>query len=377
MEFKLILKKLNNTLTQEEQHIFNSWISESKDHRNYFEQVKRAYSKSPESIDLEKAWQEVESKITSKRKGVLTLKRAVAAAVILAMISIPLYYMNQGDLNVVETPVVFQEKIEIGTDKATLTLEDGTKVALEEGASIQNKVLTGTGQKLVYNAQEAENEKEIKYNTLSIPRGGQFHIVLSDGSKVWLNSDSELKYPITFPKNAPRKVELVHGEAYFEVSPSTQHNGSHFLVATQGQEVDVVGTEFNVRAYKEDTFIETTLVNGKVLVKNGDAHETLAPGYQSKLDMVTKNIQIARADVNNVIAWKDGLFGFKDLPLKDIMTVLSRWYDIDVEVVNTEKGDITFNGVFNKKQDIQNILSIIENTNEVKFTTKGKTVLVE
>ncbi|MCL6267736.1 FecR family protein [Flagellimonas myxillae] len=375
MEFKFILKKLNNTLTAEEEQIFNDWIAESEVHKSYFEKVQANYMETPDIVDIRKGWESINAKIKSP-KGVNNLWKYAAAAAVLALLTLP-FVLNREE-QPIETPTItnVDEVIEIGTDKATLTLEDGTKVPLEKGKSYTTQSLTSNGQQLVYTANSGD-KKEIQQNTLTIPRGGQFYLVLADGTKVWLNSDTELRYPVVFGPDAPRKVELVYGEAYFEVSPSTEHNGTHFLVATQGQEVDVLGTEFNIKAFNEDTYIETTLVNGKVAIKDGANTQNLTPGLQSRLDKGTRKMSIAEADVNNVISWKDGLFSFKNLPLTEIMKVLSRWYDVDIEMIDETKGQITFNGVFNRNQELENILSIIENTNEAKFTAKGKTIMVE
>ncbi|WP_190809566.1 FecR family protein [Flagellimonas sp. S3867] len=375
MEFKLILKKLNNNLTQEEEQIFNDWISESQTHLTYFEKVQESYlNKSPNLVDIQKSWKSVNSKVNSS-KGVIRYWKYAAAAVVVALLSLP-FLISEQKSTTQPTINVVDNVIEIGSDKATLTLEDGTKVPLEKGKAFNTQTLSSNGKELVYKTK-SEAAKAIKYNTLTIPRGGQFYLVLSDGTKVWLNSDSELRYPVTFATDMPRKVELLYGEAYFEVTPSTQNNGAHFLVATQSQEVDVLGTEFNIRAFKEDSFIETTLVNGKVAIKNEGNTNNLSPGYQSRLEKESHEISIVKADVDNIISWKDGLFSFKNMALKDIMTVLSRWYDVDVDIMNDEAAKVTFNGVFNRNQDLENILSIIQNTNEAKLTTKGKTIMVE
>ncbi|MEM9649108.1 MAG: FecR domain-containing protein [Bacteroidota bacterium] len=375
MEFKLILKKLNNTLTKDEAKVFQEWISESETHRAYFQKVKENHLKSPEVIDIQGGWKNVDPKLKSEKLTIAYWKYGVAA-VLLLLLSLPFLFTKQEPST---EPIVNEvtETIEIGSDKATLTLEDGTRVPLEKGKNFSTTALTSNGQQVVYTRPTNEKAQTLTYNTLTIPRGGQFYIVLSDGTKVWLNSDSELRYPVAFPPNQARKVELVYGEAYFEVSPSTQNQGTHFLVTTQEQEVDVLGTEFNIKAFKEDNFIETTLVNGKVAVRNGSNVNNLSPGYQSKLDKGSQQISIAPADVYNTISWKNGLFSFKNMALKDIMTVLSRWYDVEVEIRNTSVENISFHGVFNRNQDLENILSIIENTNEAKFTTKGKTIMVE
>ena len=164
------------------------------------------------------------------------------------------------------TPILNKEDIiTTGSDKAVLTLEDGSNIELEKGKAFKTNVVNSNGEKLVYNKT---NQTKITYNYLTIPRGGQYFVKLSDGTEVWLNSESQLKFPVAFIKGQTREVTLVYGEAYFAVSPSTNHNGATFKVMNQGQEVEVLGTEFNIKAYKDEINIYTTLVEGKVTVSN-------------------------------------------------------------------------------------------------------------
>lgn len=374
MEFKLILKKLNNSLSKEEKKVFDAWFAESELHRNYFERVKRGYLKSPESVSVEEGWSKLSSKLTKERKRRSYLKY-VAAAAILLVTSLPfLLEKSQTELPVQQ---ITEKEIEVGTDKATLTLEDGTEVALEKGDSFNHKNVSSNGEQLVYKHKAEDSKTELVYNTLTIPRGGQFYVVLADSTRVWLNSDSKLRYPVNFADDQPRKVELVYGEAYFEVSPSRLHNGTHFMVETQGQEVDVLGTAFNIKAYREDLVVSTALVHGRVAINQSGNTEELAPGYQSVFDPLAGTVHIAKADVNSIVAWKDGLFNFKDMPLGEILVTISRWYNAELQIKNQEKAAIEFNGMFNRNQELEKILTIIENTNEVKLTTEGNTIIVE
>ncbi|MBR9853336.1 MAG: DUF4974 domain-containing protein [Algicola sp.] len=374
MEFKLILKRLNNSLSKEEKKVFDAWFAESELHRNYFERVKRGYLKSPESVSVEEGWSKLSSKLTKERKRRSYLKY-VAAAAILLVTSLPfLLEKSQTELPVQQ---ITEKEIEVGTDKATLTLEDGTEVALEKGDSFNHKNVSSNGEQLVYKHKAEDSKTELVYNTLTIPRGGQFYVVLADSTRVWLNSDSKLRYPVNFADDQPRKVELVYGEAYFEVSPSRLHNGTHFMVETQGQEVDVLGTAFNIKAYREDLVVSTALVHGRVAINQSGNTEELAPGYQSVFDPLAGTVHIAKADVNSIVAWKDGLFNFKDMPLGEILVTISRWYNAELQIKNQEKAAIEFNGMFNRNQELEKILTIIENTNEVKLTTEGNTIIVE
>lgn len=381
MEFKIILKKINSTLNEEEEAIFKKWYDESSIHRAYFKQVEENYQRAPETLDIDvkNGWRKLQSRITPRKKWYTYRRYAAAAAVILFMASTLFFIDKKQSINssILVPATVDNTAIEIGTDKATLTLEDGSNVVLEKGESYEADHLKSNGEKLIYKTLPESNRNEVAYNVLTIPRGGQFFISLSDGTKVWLNSESQLRYPVAFVDGVSRRVELVYGEAYFEVSHSTEHQGANFVVATQNQEVTVLGTEFNIKAYQEDAFIATTLVEGKVLVQNENTTNQLSPGNQAIYDAVTNTMDIIPVDVYNEISWKNGFFSFKNKSLKDIMTVLSRWYDIKVVFKNQNIENKTFNGVFSKKQEFSDILSIIENTNEAKFETNGKTIIMK
>lgn len=377
MEFKLVIKKINNTLSREEEQLFQEWYQESESHRAYFHKVKENYDKYPDTIDLKNGWDRL-SKCNGPRTRTLGIwKYTAIAAVVLLIISLAIFIGETSNTGTDTPQVTESAPILIGTDKATLTLDNGEQIVLEEGTAYRDPQINSKDGQIIYTGTTVPEESPIIYNTLTVPRGGEFFISLSDGTKVWLNSDSQLRYPVSFAANAPRKVDLLYGEAYFEVSPSSAHGGSHFMVATGNQEVDVLGTAFNIRAYREDTHIATTLVEGKVSINNGVSSNNLLPGQQATLEADTDQFLIRTVDVNNEISWKNGFFSFKEKPLKEILEVLSRWYDVEFVIENQKAADIPFNGVFNKKQHLGNILSIIENTNEANFKTAGKMITLE
>lgn len=377
MEFKLIIKKLNNTLTGEELTIFNEWFNESQVHKNYFAKAKENYDNGVKFVDKEKAWFEIQRKLKLKNKTKYYWKFAAAASIAL-LISISFIYLKNNDNTVVVSKII-SKSVEPGNDKAILTLENGTDIALKKGNKYSSTNLESNGEKLIYNTKETYSSKEVKYNYLTVPRGGQFFVELSDGTEVWLNSDSKLKYPVRFIKGRSREVALIYGEAYFDVSPSTAHKGASFKVHTQMQEIEVLGTEFNLKAYKEEVEITTTLVEGKVAVGLGDGipKEYLKPQEQSKYNTETKKMNIAVVDIYNEISWRKGLFSFKNKPLKEIMVVLERWYDVEVIFKNKEAEDITFNGVLNKKQRIEEILTLIKNSNNIDYKILGKKIVIQ
>ena len=286
--------------------------------------------------------------------------KVIAAASVLMLISLTLLF-NVDKTTKGTLPVAVNKKIEIGSDKATLTLEDGSVIALEKGETYTTGNVSSNGEKIVYNSKNAT--KAISNNTLTIPRGGQFFIQLADSTKVWLNSESQLKYPVAFVDGETRQIELVYGEAYFEVSPSTKHKGSRFKVKTQSQNVEVIGTEFNIKAYRDETSMYTTLVKGKVAISNATTKEFLEPSQQSKINFNSNTISISKVDVYNEISWRKGLFVFKGMPLKDIAKVLSRWYDVDIVFADPALGNVKFNGVLNKNQKLEDILTTIKNIN--------------
>ncbi|AXP80853.1 fec operon regulator FecR [Mariniflexile rhizosphaerae] len=322
------------------------------------------------SIETEKDWKIVRSKMHVPIRKLLYYRYAAVASVLL-IVALTIFLNKGDDTPQFTEPVIVNNTIEVGSDKAILTLESGEDVVLGKGRTYQASYVTSNGEEIVYQTEDRRPKTEaIAYNTLTIPRGGQFYIRLSDGTKVWLNSESQLKYPVSFIDGEVRQVELVYGEAYFDVSPSTDHKGAKFKVLNQSQDVEVLGTEFNIKAYKDETHIYTTLVEGKVSVKVNPTPNTqhptpkvLAPNQQSSLNLKTNHISMTSVDVYNVTSWKDGVFSFEDTSLKDIMKVLSRWYDMDVTIENRVKKEERFIGTFNKSNSIEDILTAIKNTN--------------
>lgn len=336
------------------------------------------------AIDKEKAWNAIEKKYKQrKEKPVFKLFKKswykFAAAAILVGVLATTYFFQDSIFNTsIETKptIVNTNTLEPGTDKATLTLANGEQIPLEKGASYQTSNANSNGEQIVYRSDA--QSKELAYNYLTIPRGGQFHIVLSDGTEVWLNSDSQLKYPVNFIEGKTRTVELVYGEAYFDVSPSTLHKGSNFKVFNQSQEIEVLGTEFNIKAYKDETNVYTTLVEGSVAVAFDGGKENLIPSQQSNLDILNSTVVVAKVDVYNEILWKDGVFTFEAMTLKDITKVLSRWYDTDFVFEDIAIEQNKFNGSLNRKLKINEILDIIKNFGKIKdYEINEKTIVIK
>jgi len=321
----------------------------------------------------------VDKEERSKLRPVSNYWKYAAAASVAVLVTVGLWFLSNKDTSDSEfaEPTIVNNLIEAGTNKATLTLEDGTEVALTKGETYQINNATSNGGEIVYRAGERSNSK-IAYNHLTIPRGGEFQLVLADGTKVWLNSESKLKYPTTFTSGQTRQVELVYGEAYFDVSPDTEHQGADFKVFHNQQEVQVLGTEFNIKAYKDETHIYTTLVEGKVSVTYKNGKQFLEPDQQSRLNTENNQVTVADVDVIGEISWINGEFRLQQKTLKEIMKVLSRWYDMDVEFANRNLEEVRFVGVLGKKQSIVDILNNLKNIGDINdYEIHNKTVTLK
>ncbi len=383
---KIIVKYLNNQATFDELEELDNWIKNPENDKlfQYYIRTNYAIDYNLKKFNATKIKLMLSEEI-AKEKKVYRIKRirqrilyGAAASLVIGLLATG-FFLNSNKFTPpeVESTIVVNTPIEVGTDKATLTLEDGTVVALQKGNNYQTKTALSNGEEIVYKAGK-QNSSKTAYNYLTIPRGGQFHLVLSDGTKVWLNSETQLKYPVAFTDGATRQIELVYGEAYFEVSPSTKHKGAKFKVLNQSQEVEVLGTQFNIKAYRDETNVYTTLVEGKVAVSNSGKNQILKPNEQSNLNLQDNSIAIAHIDVYNEISWKDGVFSFRKKPLGEIMKVLSRWYDIDVRFENDVLKNVGFNGVLGKEQNIEDILKRIKKFKVIKdYEIKNKKVILK
>jgi len=379
----IIVKFLTNQASIAELEKLTTWL-EAKSNEQVFKdfiKVNHLIDSSVMKFDSQDTKQLLIETIKNEKKVInfRFYKRVLAyAASILLLVSIA-FFLKENILSndaILSEPVIVNNNIKTGTDKATLTLEDGSKVLLKKGENYIKGNLKSNGEDLVYEKSKSKNE--LVYNYLTIPTGGQFHLVLDDGSEVWLNSESKLKYPKHFLDGIDRHVELIYGEAYFDVSPSSKHNGSTFKVSTDQQVIEVIGTQFNIKAYQDEVNIYSTLVEGKIEVQSNGLNNTLIPNQQFVLNKSNLDVQIRTVeDMYSVSAWKRGVFSFRDMPLSEIMKVLSRWYGTNISFKTQETKNIRFNGVLGKEQTIEEILNIIYNTNNVIYEINDKTIIFE
>lgn len=261
-----------------------------------------------------------------------------------------------------------------GISKASLVLADGSVIALDSAAVTQLKEADGTVidkqyGKIVYNKAEGANDK-VFYNTLNIPRGAEYQLVLPDGSKVWLNAASSLRFPTRFTGN--ERTVYLDGEGYFEIAKNTLQP---FKVVTRnGMEVNVTGTHFNVMAYDDEAYIKTTLTEGKVKIKNGNAFTPLLPSQQASLQKNTQQIKVNEVDIDKEIAWKNGMIEFSDNDLPYIMRQLSRWYDVDVHFEGAAPQG-SYNGSIPRKATLTEVMQILKLAG-VKYWLDNKRVVI-
>ena len=375
-----ITKLLTNTITKQELLELKEWLANSKNQSTLQEYIKGFHDLNLVMLknNIDEALNKVINEIDKYEKNIKVIplynrnlfKYAVA---ILILITSGYFFLTNNNKANPDTPIIVNNNISTGTNKAILTLEDGSQIRLEKGENYITDNLSSNGEEIIYTSPVSVKPK-IAYNYLTVPRGGEYFVKLSDGTQVWLNSESKFKYPVNFIKGETREVELVYGEAYFDVSPSTNHNGSKFKVSTGIQEVEVLGTEFNIKAYTDENTIYTTLVEGKISINNTLLKENLNPGEQSNVNLTNQSMSISKVNVYNETSWKNGVFSFENMPLKKIMKVLSRWYDLDMIFVDSEIGNKLFTGSLGREQSIEEILSIIHKLNRINYKIDNKTI---
>jgi len=384
----IIVKYLTNQATSFELDELEKWIEEPRNEKIFNTYVKTNYAieYNMRKFNSKKVEDRLLEAIANEKKIIRLKKthsifRYAAAAAIFGILTTTYFFKDElfntpkeTTQTIVNTEV---NNIEPGTNKAILTLGNGSQMTLEKGKSIQTQNAISNGEEIIYESDKGETEAVV-YNYLTIPRGGQFQAMLEDGTEVWLNSESKLKYPVRFKQGETRKVELIYGEAYFAVSPSSKHQGAKFKVFNNAQEVEVIGTEFNIKAYKDENSISTTLVEGKISVSIENRKQSLVPNQQLILDLKTNTSSIKDIDVYNEIAWKDGVFSFDEKSLEEIMTVLSRWYDIGVVFKTESIKKQEFVGILRKNQSVEAILNSIKNFGGIKnYVITDKKIILE
>lgn len=381
-EFQQLVEKfLDDSITPEELQRFREWVLEDRAVEMQEAAIEAVLQKNiypgqmPEdkqvvfSYILEEANRRTASPPAVKT---MSLRRWWAAAAVLLLLGTGFYFLTRP-----KPPVVVAQSpgntIQPGREGAILTLADGSQVVLD---SLKNGVITQQGTtdvklrngQLLYNSRNGAASPSLAYNTVATPRGRQFRVLLPDGTAVWLNAASSLRYPVAFPEGE-RNV-TVTGEAYFEVAADAR---KPFTVKTEnGTVIKVLGTSFNVNAYTDESALRATLLQGKILVKTSTANQVLLPGQQA---VVGTSITVdAHANTGQAIAWKNGIFNFQQAPLEVVMRQISRWYDVEV-VYEKNIPAITFGGEMGRDLELKDVLEFLQESG-VHFKLSGRKLTV-
>lgn len=386
---RLIQKYLNGTITNQEREELLTWYRSGSD-------VEITWSsENPDEEELVKnrILENLYGRISPKEKtrNRTSWKVMAAAAAVALFIGFGIYFLQPEQKQQADITAHFKNDIAPGGNKAILTLADGSKVSLtdinagELAKQAGVRVVKTADNQLIYTISNSEPSKldaQPVYNTIETPKGGQYQVNLPDGTRVWLNAASSLKYPVSFSGNK-RIVEMT-GEAYFEVAKMNPHSGGKakavpFIVKTSRQEVLVLGTHFNINAYDDEDAVKTTLLEGSVRVTSLSSlhakaeNKILKPGEQSVLR--AGNIDVNKADLNAVMGWKNNNFIFNDEDLQSIMRKVSRWYDVDIQYEN-EPDNISYIGVVSRSKNVSAVLNALESTGKVQFKIEGKRITV-
>lgn len=315
----------------------------------------------------------------SGRKGPAPLKWLAAAAVLVLVSMVFFFYVKKTPLAPVKNTATDIADVMPGGNKAILTLADGTELSLDDtgegivttqGNIIVNKNKDG---QLIYRVT-AETEKtaagKLVYNTIRTPHGGQYQLVLSDQTRVWLNAGSSIKFPTVFA--AKERSVTVEGEAYFEV---TKDKNRPFKVYAGTQQIEVLGTHFNVNAYKDEAEVKTTLLEGAVKIAYGNSGRILKPGQQARLSAETGKLDLLNVDIEEAVSWKNGYFMFDNEDIHSIMRKISRWYDVEVVFLNEQISE-RFGGTVSKFENVSQVLKILEVTGTIHFKIEGRRITV-
>ena len=378
---RLLQLYLLGDITEEERQELEDWCEEVPRNRKLFEQIcqEDLFSKERyvyEKIHDTKAFSVFEKrvrKVSSRSIGNWWKYAAVLLFPILVVGSWKLMHETE-QVSIVASSVA---PIQPGCSQAVLVLDDGRKVFLkeeEEGVISEDKEITVTGEKdrLVYTSSEGKNVDEIRFNELEVPRGGEYKVRLADGTLVYLNSATRMKYPVKFDEKE-RKVYL-SGEAYFEVAKDPERP---FFVEMEGVEVRVYGTSFNVNTHQKGN-IQTVLVKGSIGVKvlSSGMESVIRPGQMAEFKQGNTKVDVKDVNVAVYTDWKDGIFRFENQRLEDILAVLSNWYDMNVFYQTVSVKELHFSGYMERYKDVSVILEAITLSTGVTFSIQGKTIIV-
>ena len=352
-----------------------NWINQNEENKQEFIRLSKLYSK----VNFSTLWSDINTNnalhnIKSKTQNKIQFLSPIStiAASIIVILGVLLFLLQTKETFTYNTITKVEN---IKSNDVILMLSDGKKMILndsinkiisEKRVDIENKIT----KEVVYSAKESD-ETKIKYNTLYIPKGGYYKLKLSDGTIVWINSDTRIKYPDVFPKKS-REI-YVDGEVYLKVAKNKK---SPFIVHAKGIKTRVLGTEFNVMAYQNDTKVQITLVEGKVNVSNKENSKNILPNSQITVLNHKPNFIEKTVDTKYYTSWREGIFNFKETSLEELTVKLSRWYDVNFFFLNKEVKDYKYTGAIKKNVKLKFMLEFLEKTSNLKIEYKDKSILI-
>ncbi len=375
----LALKFLKGETTKEEEILLHDWY----DHKNADEQI-IITTIDEEGVDVKnRLYRDIQRKITKTKPFVIRrniVRYAASIALVLTFLGF-LFYSKRSTETIHYTQLL-KDDVGPGGNNAVLRLGNEVEVDLDKvsiGSLAEANGLVikkdEDGSLLLVISDNGSPEAERKINTLQTPKGGQYKIELPDGTRVWLNASSILRFPSIFDE-ALREIEL-EGEAYFEVAHIEDKSSRRvpFVVNSRNQKIEVLGTHFNVHSYTNESAVKTTLLEGSVRVIAPESHQhlLLKPGQRS---LVKKGIiTVGKADIESDVAWKNGDFIFNNESLTSVMRKLERWYDVEVEYQG-DFTDLRFSGAVSRSKNISEVLKIMTLTGKVKFNIEGRRIII-
>ena len=381
--YQALLEGWGGKATPEQVRLAREWLQESPRHKEWHDRLYRLYCKVSYAgnygrVDVEKAKEKILGILFARRRRRARLRRFLAwSGAAAAVLAVAWFFVHKPAEMVTGDPFEIAEVIG-GQADVTLVLANGQEVAVQKDSSFRltigaMNVEQASGEGLRYtearDSLQAESPAVVEYNTVKVPRGGEYMLTLADGTRIWLNSETELKFPVRFVGKT-REVEIV-GEGYFEV---TKDSSRQFIVHAGEMQTRVLGTSFNVKAYADEELREVTLVSGKVRVNANGERTVLSPGWQATWDEFHQQLGRRQVDVKPVISWTTGMFDFVDMPLEKLVAQLGRWYDVDFFFVNESIKGIRFTGAVKRSNTLKYMLDFVAMTSDVRYEVKGKTV---
>ena len=366
----LIIAELTGKIDDAGRNELENWKHETPEHLRLYnlyqspDFIARKFEFIKEYSAIE-AYQEFAGRVkqAKRQKRTLVLYRYVAAVVLLFVLGGSFYFFHDTK----DESIVFVQKIQPGSCKAILTEPDGTKI------DISDTTFLAFVQKSVMSRKNGEEKEVVEtlYHTITIPRGGEYDLLLSDGSRLRMNSESEIRVPVTFEKG--QREVFMKGEIYFDI---VRDSLAPFVVHTHQGDIRVLGTSFNVRDYQDENFLETTLVNGKVAFEREGNYSYLKPGEQLRLNKEDGKTTVETVDVLLYCSWKDGRFVFEKQRLEVIMNTIARWYNINVFYESSSVKDILFTGNIKRYSDLEQVVNMLKLINKIDIEIKDRNVFV-